>query len=229
MVACNYKARYSERMMIDWQHCDTILLDMDGTVLDLAFDNYFWRELVPRCYARAQRRSQAEARDEIYARYAGVQGRLEWYCLDHWTAELGLDLKSLKAASSQRIRFLPGAREFLVAAARSGKRLVLVTNAHGDTLDVKKGVAGLDRYFERFVTSHAVGFAKEQDEFWTRLESDLDLDRSRTLFVDDSEPVLDAAARFGIGEIVAVTRPDTRLPLKESGTHRGVPGVINLL
>jgi len=215
--------------MIDWQHCDTILLDMDGTVLDLAFDNYFWRELVPRCYARARRRSQTQAREEIYARYAGVQGRLEWYCLDHWTAELGLDLKSLKAASSQRIRFLPGAREFLVAAARSGKRLVLVTNAHGDTLDVKKGVAGLDRYFERFVTSHAVGFAKEQDEFWTLLESDLALDRSRTLFVDDSESVLDAAARFGIGEIVAVMRPDTRLPLKASGTHRGVPGVINLL
>ena len=215
--------------MIDWQHCDTILLDMDGTVLDLAFDNYFWRELVPRCYARARRSSHAAARDEIYARYAGVQGRLEWYCLDYWTAELGLDLKSLKVASSQRIRFLPGAREFLVAAARSGKRLVLVTNAHGDTLDVKKGVVGLERYFDRFVTSHTVGFAKEQDEFWSRLESDLDLDRSRTLFVDDSEPVLDAAARFGIGEIVAVTRPDTRLPLKDSGTHRGIPGVINLL
>jgi len=215
--------------MIDWRQFDPILLDMDGTVLDLAFDNYFWRELVPRCFARSQRRNHERARAELFERYADVQGRLEWYCLDFWTAELGLDLKALKAASSQRIRFLPGAREFLVAVSRSGKRVVLVTNAHADTLGVKKGVAGLGRYFDRFVTSHAVGFAKEQDDFWTRLRDDLDFDPATTLFVDDSLPVLDAAERFGVGGIVAVTRPDTRLPQKDLERHRGVPGVVNLL
>jgi HAD superfamily hydrolase (TIGR01509 family) len=215
--------------MIDWRKYETILLDMDGTVLDLAFDNYFWRELVPRCYARARRRHHADARAEVYARYAGVQGRLEWYCLDYWTEQLGLDLKSLKAASSHRIRYLPGAREFLMEAARAGKRLMLVTNAHGHTLGVKKAVAGLDRYFDRFVTSHTIGFAKEQDEFWVKLQDDLGLDLARTLFIDDSLPVLDAAARFGIGGIVAITRPDTRMPVKDSGAHIGMPAIGNLL
>lgn len=215
--------------MIDWRQFNTILLDMDGTVLDLAFDNYFWRELVPRCFARARRRRHEDARAELFERYADVQGRLEWYCLDFWTAELGLDLKGLKAASSHRIRYLPGAREFLVAVSRSGKRIVLVTNAHADTLGVKKGVAGLARYFDRFVTSHAFGFAKEQDDFWSRLRDDLDFDPATALFVDDSLPVLDAAARFGVGGVVAVTRPDTRLPLKDPEGHRAVPGVVNLL
>ena len=100
-------------MTIEWRQYRTVLLDMDGTVLDLAFDHYFWRELVPRCFARARRRSHGTARDEVFERYARVEGRLEWYCLDYWTDELGLDLKALKVASSQRIRFLPGARDFL--------------------------------------------------------------------------------------------------------------------
>ena len=222
-------ARHYTSMRTDWRQFDTILLDMDGTILDLAFDNYFWRELVPRCFARAQRRDNQRARDELFARYLRVRGRLEWYCLDYWTRQLGLDLKALKAASSHRIRYLPGARDFLRSLARSGKRVVLVTNAHGDTLAVKRGVAGLDRYFDGFVSSHDFGVAKEQDEFWFRLQAQLDFDPATTLFVDDSEPVLDAAERFGIGKVIAITRPDTRLPIRESGPHDGIPGVVGLL
>lgn len=39
---------------IDWQAVDTVLLDMDGTLLDLAFDNYFWQKLVPETYGEQQ-------------------------------------------------------------------------------------------------------------------------------------------------------------------------------
>jgi putative hydrolase of the HAD superfamily len=212
----------------DWSGCDTILLDMDGTVLDLSFDNYFWRELVPRCLARRQRRSHDRVREELFALYAGKQGTLDWYCLDYWTATLGLDLRTLKEASSHRIRFLPGAREFLLAAARSGKRLVLVTNAHGMTLAIKRGVAGLDRFFEICVSSHDFGHAKEQAAFWPLLRESLGFDPGSTLFVDDSPPVLQAAARFGIRHVVGVRRPDSRQGPAAVAGHAAVHGLAEL-
>ena len=35
----------------DWENIETVLLDMDGTLLDLHFDNHFWLQHVPVCYA----------------------------------------------------------------------------------------------------------------------------------------------------------------------------------
>ena len=215
--------------MVDWRQYETILLDMDGTLLDLAFDNYFWRELVPRCLARSRNVDQERARADLFERYAEVQGSLDWYCLDFWSAELGLDLRELKSASSHRIRFLPGAREFLCTLSGWRKRIILVTNAHGMTLDVKKGIAGLDRYVSEFVSSHELGFAKEHSEFWPLLHGRLGFDPESTLFVDDSMPVLDAAATFGLHGIVAVTGPDTRLPDNEAGAHMSVRRIVELL
>lgn len=212
-----------------WRDCDTVLLDMDGTLLDLSFDNWFWREAVPRCLARARGGPALEVRERLFEHFARKQGSLDWYCLDYWTRELGLDLRALKEASSHRIRYLPGAREFLQQAQRSGKRLVLVTNAHAETLEVKKGVSGLGRYFEVCLSSHAFGSPKESAEFWPRLQARLGFDPDRTLFVDDSMPVLDAAQRFGIAGVVAVSRPDSRAPLRTAGHHHSVEGVAGLL
>jgi HAD superfamily hydrolase (TIGR01509 family) len=215
--------------MLDWRRNETILLDMDGTVLDLAFDNYFWRELVPRCLARSRQISLDEVSAELFEHYASKQGSLDWYCLDYWTAQLDLDIRALKTAASQRIRFLPGAREFLATVTGMRKHLVLVTNAHVDTLAVKKGVAGLERYFDLFISSHEVGWAKEQAEFWPLLHASIGFDPATTLFIDDSLAVLDAAADFGIRNIVAVTHPDSGQKGNSSGKHYGVNGIVSLI
>jgi putative hydrolase of the HAD superfamily len=212
-----------------WQRCDTVLLDMDGTLLDLAFDNWFWREAVPRCLVRMTGGPAEDVRAQLLAHYERKRGSLDWYCLDYWTTALGLDLRSLKAAASHRIRYLPGARDFLQRAHGSGKRLVLVTNAHGDALAIKQAVSGLGRFFEVCVTSHEFGAPKEAAEFWPRLCKRLGFDPQRTLFVDDSESVLDAAARFGLGAVVAVTRPDTRCPSRDITRHASVEAVWQLL
>jgi HAD superfamily hydrolase (TIGR01509 family) len=210
---------------INWAHYDTILLDMDGTVLDLAFDNYFWRELVPGVYAEQQDITEDAARQHIYDLYSGREGTLEWYCLEFWTEQLGLDLLALKKSSHDRIRFLPGAKAFLDAVKAGNKRLVLVTNAHQHALDLKKTVTGLDHWFDEFVCSHDFGVPKEHPEFWHQLQDKLNFDPATTLFVDDSIPVLDAAVEYGLGAVVAIRRPDTGMPPKDTEGHHFIDGV----
>jgi len=204
---------------------ETILLDMDGTLLDLAFDNYFWRDLVPRVYAREWDITLEAAHDRIYELYAAREGTLDWYCLDFWTEQLGLDLKALKSASSHRIRFLPGARDFLTMVQNSGKRLVLVTNAHQHTLAIKKDVTGLECWIGEFVSSHDIGLPKEDSGFWSILEQQLAFKPDRTLFVDDSLPVIEAAATYGLGGVIAVRRPDTGQPPREIDQRPYIDGV----
>lgn len=215
--------------MRDWQKFDTILLDMDGTILDLAFDNYFWRELVPRCLARQRKADPAEVSAELFAHFARMQGSLEWYCLDYWTDALSLDLRALKSASSHRVRYLPGAVDFLRVLKATGKPVALVTNAHAHTLEIKKGVAGLGRWIDTFVSSHEFGAPKESAVFWQGARERLGFDPARTLFIDDSPPVLDAAADSGLGGVLAITRPDSRHPARAAGRHASVEALGNLL
>lgn len=214
--------------MDHWRDFETILLDMDGTILDLAFDNYFWRQLVPRCLARRQGLPQPHVTAKLFDQYASRQGSLEWYCIDYWTRELALDLRALKAASSHRVRFLPGATRFLDAVQASGKRVVLVTNAHRYTLEVKKGVTGMERWIDTFVSSHDFGAPKESAGFWPALADHLGFDPQTTLFIDDSIPVLDAAAAFGIRGILAVTRPDSGEPERLPPSHGAIRAIGQL-
>lgn len=215
--------------MRDWQKYDTILLDMDGTILDLAYDNYFWRELVPRCLARERNADLAVVRADLFAHFARKQGSLDWYCLDYWTAELSLDLRALKSASSHRVRYLPGAVEFLRLLQATGKPVALVTNAHAHTLEIKKGVAGLSRWIDTFVSSHEFGAPKESAVFWEGARERLGFDPAKTLFIDDSLPVLDAAADHGIGGVLAVSRPDTGQPARVIERHASVFALADLL
>jgi FMN phosphatase YigB (HAD superfamily) len=105
---------------------------------------------------------------------------------------------------------------------------VLVTNAHGITLEIKRGVAGLDRFFDVCVSAHEFGHAKEHDAFWPLVRDRLDFDPARTVFVDDSPPVLQAATKFGIRQVIAVRRPDTRQAPAALAAHPAVDGIREL-
>jgi 5'-nucleotidase len=214
---------------VDWGSIDTVLVDMDGTLLDLNFDNRFWREIVPQRYARLHGMTLDEARESLAPRFAAKVGTLEWYCLDHWTRDLGLDLKTLKREHRAHIRFLPGAQDFLARVRARGKRLVVVTNAHRDTFEVKAEHTGIDRLVDSVVSSHDFSAPKESAAFWHALERHAPFDVERTLLLEDSLPVLAAARAYGIRHIVAIRRPDSGEPPRATPGFAGVDGVFELV
>jgi len=211
------------------QQSTTLMLDMDGTLLDLAFDNYMWKELVPRRYAAQNDLPFEEARELLMAKYKAVQGDLEWYCLDHWCDRLGIDVVQLHHDVSHRIGYLPGALDFLRQVHDQDIRVLLVTNAHRETLALKDAITGLGDYFDGLHSSHDFGFAKESQEFWCALQEEVDFDPETTLFVDDSQPVLQSAKKYGIGRLVTVTHPDTTAPVTRGSEFRGVERVADML
>jgi putative hydrolase of the HAD superfamily len=210
------------RAILDWQAIDTVLLDMDGTLLDLHFDNHFWQAHVPLRYAEARGLPHDVARDELMARYHARAGTLEWYSVDFWQTELELDIMRLKEEVSHLIAVHPAVVDFLAAARAAGKRLVLATNAHHKSLTLKMAKTGLAPHFDALVSSHELGAAKEAQDFWRKLAAIEPFDPARTLLVDDSLPVLDAAREFGIRHLVCVRNPDTKLPPKDP---RGYPAI----
>jgi 5'-nucleotidase len=201
-----------------WDEIDTVLLDLDGTLLDLRFDNYFWLEVMPVHYARRHQLTLEAAHATLVPRFLAKQGTLDWYCIDFWSRELALDIAELKRGVREHVRFLPGAERFLQALRARGMDPVLVTNSHRGVLEIKEAQTGVTRYFRRIVSSHDFGAPKEHPQFWSQLQAQLGFDPARCLFVDDSLAVLNAARAHGIGQIFAISRPDsTQHPRQVAG------------
>jgi len=207
----------------DWPQIETVCLDMDGTVLDLHFDNVFWLDLLPRTWGAARGLDLAQALQALRPRFDAKRGTLDWYCVDHWSDELGLDIPALKQSMSGEIRYLEGAAEFLDLLRSLGKRVLLTTNAHPLSLRVKDDQTRLARHFDELVTSHEFGVPKEHPLFWQRLGQAHGVNPATTLFVDDSAAVLAAARTAGVAWIYQVLRPDSTLP-----PHPPVAGIAGL-
>jgi HAD superfamily hydrolase (TIGR01509 family) len=201
--------------MIDWNKIDTVLLDMDGTLLDLNFDNHFWQEFVPLKFAEKQGIAIAEAKQLLEPRFKSMEGKLEWYCLDYWSETLELNIAGLKAEIAGLIAVLPHVVEFLEKIHQSPRKVLLVTNAHKDSLGLKMEKTCLHRFFDDIISSHTLGFPKEHAQFWHRLQRQQPFEKHNTLLIDDSLAVLNAARQFGIEHLISVSRPDTQLPKKE--------------
>lgn len=208
--------------MIDWPQIRTVLLDMDGTLLDLHYDNHFWMEYLPRAYAASRGIPEPEARDQLHSGFNAVRGSLPWYCLEHWSRELHMDIPSLKRELKHMIRMRPYTLEFLRWLRTQELDVLLVTNAHRETLNIKMGEVDITGWFDRIVVSHDLDAPKEQQVFWERLQTLHPFDPDRTLFIDDTESVLDAASQYGIRHLLTMLQPDSTQQ-KRIGTR--FPGI----
>ena len=198
-----------ELININTDHFDHFLLDMDGTLLDLKFDNDFWQVTVPTQYALSKGYELAIAKKILFQRMLDLRGSLRWYSVDFWSEETGLDIVAMKQESKHKIKIRDGAVDFLRRARLAGCRLSLLTNAHNSTIRIKFDQTGIGDFFDDVVCSHELNAPKESPEFWDRVISTIALRKEKSVFVDDSVPVLEAARTFGIGQILHVVKPDS--------------------
>ena len=201
--------------MIDWLQIDTVLLDMDGTLLDLHFDNYFWQEYLPIRYADIKSIDPVLARQSIHRQTQSIRGTLDWYSTDYWSETLGIDVVELKREVSHKVATRPYCIDFLDALRDAGKDIVMVTNAHHDSLNLKMAKTGIGHKFDRLITVHEFSLPKEDPNCWLEVNNRHAFDRQKTLLIDDNLKALKSASEYGIAQLLAIFNPDSQAPIQE--------------
>jgi len=201
---------------MDWKSITTVFLDLDGTLLDLSFDNYFWHEFVPLRYGEKNQLEFLTAKQTLLKRYKSKAGSLEWYCVDYWSDELGLDIPALKREISKRIQMFPNVEKFLGRLKHKGIHIALVTNAHRKSIDIKMDQLDLECYLDQIISSHDYGSAKEEQEFWHKFMQAQPFAPESTLFIDDNLAVLASAEAYGIKHLLSIKQPDSSQPPQDT-------------
>ena len=215
--------------VVDWDRIEDVLVDMDGTLLDRHFDNFFFEEELPRRYAVKEGLSFGTSRDRLMGMYRSVEGELAWTDLHYWSGRVGIDVVAMHQELQNMIGFLPGAEHFLKAVRAMGKRIIVLTNAHHEGVAVKSAKTGLDRYVDRIVDAFEVGYLKMRSEYWPACQRLIEFDPLRSLYVDDDETCLAAAKQYGITAIIHSAKSSSRLPPVRSVNFASVEDLPALL
>lgn len=202
---------------------------MDGTLLDLHFDNQFWVHHIPKKLALKSGKSLQECYQKMSDEYEQVNGQLQWYCLDYWAQRLQIDIMEAKRELDHLITMREDSIPFLDALKASERKVVLVTNAHPDSLSLKVEKTKLDDHIDTLISTHQFGVSKESQSLWKQLHEFVGFNPDTTLFVDDSERILDAAKQYGIAFTLGISNPDSQLPDTEFSNHLYTNNYLDLL
>lgn len=196
--------------MVPLEDINHVLLDMDGTLLDKYFDDFFWEHLVPEKYADKHNITFGKAKEELFKRYKAQEKTLNWTDIDFWSSDLDLDIPALKEQIKHLIEVHPHVEDFLKMLKAQKKEVYLVTNAHYKVLDIKLKKTNIGSYFDRCITSFEIGYPKELLQFWKEIEKIIKFDKEKTLFIDDTPEILETARDFGIKHLLLKIRANSK-------------------
>lgn len=216
-------------VQLDWDSIDTVLLDMDGTLLDLYFDFYFWTVHLPQKYNQIHKGNLQQTTDNIASRLAAKQGQLEWYCTDYWSQQFNLNIIQAQTEVKHLIKERPQVLGFLQSLGKKQKNRVLITNSDRPSIELKFANSAIEPLLDRVISSHDYRAAKEDQQFWHHLQNNLDFNPQTTLFIDDSESVLDSAQQYGIKHLLSIKQPISNQPREDISKYPMIDDFTSLI
>ncbi len=218
-----------DKQNFPWREVDKVFFDLDGTLLDRYFDDYFWEQFVPEVYSSKNKIDIDQSRQLLIMTYKSVQNTLQWTDLDYWSEKLGLDIAALKYEVRHLIQSRPQVTELMNHIKSLGKEIYLVTNAHPKALQIKMEQVDLTNWFKARICSKEVGAAKEQPEFWHKFMKIIPFEKDTTLFVDDNTKVLETAREFGIKHLVHIAKPSSKVAAQYCNQYRSIGNFQELI
>jgi len=215
--------------MINWKNIQTVFLDMDGTLLDLCYDNYIWEELLPLQYSKLHHMPLTESREHIIRLIRANSGKINAYCFDFWDDILGFNLMELHTQEEQKIQFRPNAKIFLEFLNTLACDVFILTNAHPKNIQLKLKKTKLQHFVKEIHSAHKHGHAKEELAFWSSISKEISFIPQRTLFIDDNPSCLRAAKRHGINNLFAIQKPCSKSARLEMNEFIAIEDFIDLI
>ena len=197
-------------------NAEAYIFDMDGTILDLNFDRSVWHHRLPEKLATILGVPLNVAIEIVKNKLAPLKHTLNWYDLDYWSKEFSLDIGEIEIEMSHLIKPRPGAINYL-KKTKGSNLMILASNAYPKSMIRKLSLTGIATYFDIIISSHEIGFCKEELKFWEKLQSQIGFSPSKTLLVDDNLTVLRTAKKFGIKNLFGIRNPSSQgTPVSDS-------------
>ena len=184
---------------------ECLLIDMDGVILDNAYDNDFWQNQIPEVIADSKSIAFDDAKRLAIQIFNYKKNTKDWYDVDYWSNMLNIDIEAQKRSekSFSRISLYDGVIDTL-SVLKNKTKMILITNAHRKTLNIKLEKYNLTPYFDEMVCAHELNYVKEDIELWYMLRSKYRLDYEKTLLVEDTINNINVGLSAGISGAIYV-------------------------
>ena len=197
--------------MVKLNSTTAILSDLDGVILDLAYDIKFWELWLPEQVANQTNKSVEETKAEIKAEIDIQRGTLNFYDLNYWDDLLNVDCMQIFKEKTERCSYLGGSYEALQRLSTLKNPKYILTNGDPRIQEYKAETQNFLEFFDSIFYSMHVGYPKESKEFWALARHNLNLDFEDTIFIDDDFKVATAAAKAGIKQVAWITPGKNRI------------------
>ena len=184
---------------------ECLLIDMDGVILDNTYDNDFWQNQIPEVIADSKGIAFDDAKRLAIQIFNYKKNTKDWYDVDYWSNMLNIDIEAQKRSekSFSRISLYDGVIDTL-SVLKNKTKMILITNAHRKTLNIKLEKYNLTPYFDEMVCAHELNYVKEDIQLWYMLRSKYRLDYEKTLLVEDTINNINVGLSAGISGAIYV-------------------------